>query len=478
MAKVIIVAGQSNAQGGEWYDLASGGQDVPYTRTKIFRHAPYGNTSMTGSFVALDAVAGTNNYSGTAAQLGGWDLELATQLEAAYPAEEFYFIKVAWGGKALTPLAANNLWYLDQGLRKTFFEDHLPSALNILVRDGITPEVVMVWDQGESDTAHASVYGTHLAQLIADVRKAIRIPNLPFIVNGLAPKPGQAGFTALRVQQEAVAAADSNAYLNNVDTHPKLSPNDSHFTTDGYKMTGVALFNLISTLTLPTYTPVTPEDIHADNGNGYIYLAGEDLADGAVSEWPNRFTHKPVNPKQATGARQPVASGGVVSFDATDDGLTTTTALPPSTYNYHFFFKLDPVTGNGCLMELNNSVSGHRVLLHLKYSTDQKLSYYTDANGWQGVVLTPAQDAAVQAGGVFEYVFKGGVGKVLLNGETLFTGTYTARQAADQISVGSRYALANFYNGAMSDVVVFRSGGVPLTDTEAAAIRAYLFYKP
>lgn len=475
MTKLIIAIGQSNCLGGNWF-VPTTAQASAFARTKIWVQT-YGDLSMSGGWEYLNYSTKNNDPRNQAENLGSWDLSMAEGLEAEYPSEDIYILKLAVGGRALIPASPNAWWARGGELRTMFLNSYLPKAINSIAH--LSPEIVVIYDQGESDTALASQYGENLELLISDIREAVGLPFLPFIINGLVPKPSHPGFAALRAQQEAVAAADDNVHINNVDTSEKIAPDDSHFTTAGYNATGAKLVDLIKTLTLPVATPITPDDIHAANGKGYIHLTGADLADGAVTEWPNRFQPKTFSPNQVTTARKPTALGGVVTFDATDDGLISTIPAVPATFNYHCFFNLDPVTGNGCLMDLYNSVNGHRLIMHLKYSTEQKLSYHVDSLGWQGVALTSAQDAKVQAGGVFEYIFKDGVGKVLLNGETLYTGTYSPRQSPDQIGIGSRYNLANFYNGDMEDVVVFRSGAgtSPITDNEAAAIRSYLFYK-
>jgi hypothetical protein len=479
MVKVFILAGQSNVAGVDYYDAT--GQSGAFSRVKIFRNPPHGDPKLDGTWQALNYTAENNNYMDSGA-LGSWDLELATLLEAEYPDEDIYFVKVAWGGRGLDPEASNPWWMPNGQLRNALIQNHLPAALNSLVGMGLIPEPIFIWDQGENDTGSSAVagrYQANLTALIAEVRTAIRMPTLPFIINGLAPKPDKPNFVIIRNGQQAVVTADANCYLNNVDSHPKIAVGDSHFTTAGYKMTAAGLVDIITTITPPSYSPVTPDDINAANGNGFLHFTGSDIADGVVSQWKNRFN---LDVSQSASAQRPVAADGVVAMEIDDFFQASLTSA--STYNYHAFFKLKPgPIGSGCLMELVNA-AGHRILIHLLFNNSGtvRLAYSTDVEGWKGVITDTALTAKIVAGGVFEYRLKDGTGTITLNGEVLFhaaSGAYTPRQAPDSISIGARLAGNLGYAGDMEDVVVFRSGAgaAPLTEYEAAAIRSYLFYK-
>lgn len=152
-AKVILLAGQSNAEGVSVVNILKdkvGPEKFQeytdgYSNVKIMYQNIGGNVNHSYDFVDVKAGQGTD------AQYFGPELGIAEYLAKNFPEEKFYIIKYAKGGSIL-----DTEWYNAKN------DTVLPllSGLTAAVEDGLakieaeglTPKIVgFVWNQGESD---------------------------------------------------------------------------------------------------------------------------------------------------------------------------------------------------------------------------------------------------------------------------------------------------------------------------------------
>ena len=174
-ATVILLAGQSNASGcsrdeylqknvtAEQYAVYENGYDNVYINYFA------SGTNISNGFVKCAAKQG---------ELGtcfGPELGMAEKLNELYPDQTFFIIKYAWGGtnlfeEWLSPSSKGKTGELYQN-----FVAYVETSMRYLVSKNYDVEIAgMCWMQGESDsfsTKDAGNYGTHLTNLLKDVRK-------------------------------------------------------------------------------------------------------------------------------------------------------------------------------------------------------------------------------------------------------------------------------------------------------------------
>lgn len=93
-----------------------------------------------------------------------------------HPGVEVALIPVAYGGAKISSLNKGSDVYIDAMNKAVWAKKH-----------GVIKGVL--WHQGESDTVtpeRAQAYTEHLKQIILDIRKDLKIKNLPFVVGNLA----------------------------------------------------------------------------------------------------------------------------------------------------------------------------------------------------------------------------------------------------------------------------------------------------
>lgn len=106
----------------------------------------------------------------------GLGLPFAIEYRKRHPGVQVGLIPLAWGGAPIDMLNNGTPVYAD-ALRKVTFA----------VKQGVLKGVL--WHQGESDTttpALANSYAAKLDALVADLRRDLEAPNLPFIAGNLA----------------------------------------------------------------------------------------------------------------------------------------------------------------------------------------------------------------------------------------------------------------------------------------------------
>ena len=174
-AKVILLGGQSNAEGVSLVNILE--QKVGpekfaeysngYSNVKIMYHNVGSNVNNSNVFV--DAKAG----QGTDVQYFGPELGLAEYLANNFPDEKFYIIKYAKGGSIL-----ETEWYNaknDAVLPLLFgLTGAVEEGLAAIEAEGLTPKIVgFVWNQGESDAiwpSRSERYYDNLAGMVNYIR--------------------------------------------------------------------------------------------------------------------------------------------------------------------------------------------------------------------------------------------------------------------------------------------------------------------
>lgn len=174
-AKVILLAGQSNASGcsldeylklnvsNEKYNEYSNGYD------NVFINYYCSGNNISEGFVKCKTNQGEmNGYFGP-------ELSMAEKLHELQPNELFFIIKYAWGATDL-----NKQWLSPKSFGKTgkiydYFTQFVDQSINYLISKDYDVEIEAIcWMQGESDSfsiAHAKAYETHLSNFIYDIRK-------------------------------------------------------------------------------------------------------------------------------------------------------------------------------------------------------------------------------------------------------------------------------------------------------------------
>ena len=175
-AKVIILAGQSNASGcsvdeylqknvsKEKYSEYENGYD------NIYINYFASNNNISKGFVKCSTLQGEENGH------FGPELGMAEKLNQFYPNEKFFIIKYAWGATDLF-----NLWLSPSSKGKTgdlynSFVEYVNTSMKYLKYKNYDVEIVgMCWMQGESDSftvENATNYEINLSNFIKDIRNA------------------------------------------------------------------------------------------------------------------------------------------------------------------------------------------------------------------------------------------------------------------------------------------------------------------
>lgn len=195
-AKVILLAGQSNASGCSRDEyLQKKVSPEKYAEYQAGYDNVYINYYVSGmhesqAFVKCGAKQGElNGYFGP-------ELGMAEKLSALYPNEKFFIIKYAWGGtnlfkQWLSPSSKGKTGDLYKALIS-----YVKTSVQYLCSKNYDVEIAgMCWMQGESDSfsvENATKYETHLRNFILDTRKDFckyADGDVPFIDAYIADNP-------------------------------------------------------------------------------------------------------------------------------------------------------------------------------------------------------------------------------------------------------------------------------------------------
>ena len=244
-AKVVILAGQSNASGcslneylqrnvtPEKYAEYQNGYDNVY-----INYYSSGNNVSNG-FVKTSVNQGENE------NCFGPEVGLAEKLSQTYPDQLFFIIKFAWGGTNLF-----SQWLSPSGDGKTGnlyrnFVRYVKKSMRYLSSKGYDVSIEgMCWMQGESDsfsTDNAIGYETHLKNLIKDVRRDFSRyaakDGIGFVDACIADNPVywvycdevNASKRAVAASSDRIALIDTNAWGLACDKEPEGAPDMPHY---------------------------------------------------------------------------------------------------------------------------------------------------------------------------------------------------------------------------------------------------------
>ena len=241
-AKVIILAGQSNASGcslNEYLEMNLPQDEyLEYENgyDNIYINYFVSGNNISNGFVRTSTTHGENeNHFGP-------EVGLAAKLHEMYPNELFFIIKYAYGGtnlyeEWLSPSSEGKTGHLYTGLVR--------DSMRYLDSKGYDAKIEGIcWMQGESDsfsTENATNYETHLANFIKDIRndlsKYASSDGIAFVDAYIAANPSYWVYYELaNTSKQKVAALsdmnvviDTNAQGLRVDQEPDGAPDMAHY---------------------------------------------------------------------------------------------------------------------------------------------------------------------------------------------------------------------------------------------------------
>lgn len=307
VAKVIIMAGQSNMVGHSMVDRLTDAQREKYKagfpNVLILNSCnPYNpnadKRNLTDSFVPVTLGMGRipDNTSAWPGGCFGPELGLAEYLSETYPDETFYLIKDATGGSTLSGkwCSPSSLSYMElDALPENSLYAHLLDRVDTgmqLLRDQGTPAqiVALLWMQGENDAnSYTAKYDTLWRNFISDLTAEWNAKGY-VADNGLATVDGGiteywTNYEILNAVKELWAAEYSKGYYIDVlaaglvrkETDPAHLDSDSMITLG--RLFGEKLALAISDVGRPaTWSPVTLR------GSG---TAADPFLVGSYEEW-------------------------------------------------------------------------------------------------------------------------------------------------------------------------------------------------
>jgi len=244
-AKVILLAGQSNAAGcsfdayleknvsAEQYAAYKGGYDNVY-----INYFASGNNESHGFVKAATGQGETTAHFGP-------ELGLAEKLHEEYPDDLFFIIKYTWSGtnlfeQWLSPSSDGKTGYLYRNLIR-----YVKKSMDYLISKEYVPTIEgLCWMQGESDSfsvENATNYEIHLKNFIADVRedlsKYASADGIAFVDAYIAANPiywvycdlVNASKSAVADDSEMNVLIDTNAYGLTCANEPEENPDMAHY---------------------------------------------------------------------------------------------------------------------------------------------------------------------------------------------------------------------------------------------------------
>jgi len=279
---IIVIIGQSNADGRGTASAISGTLQTFYTNPTYNLFCYYKNSVRTGGGVTSGSLADDGTWfmlddghsnanagmlthqvvgdegSSVPSQSStkcGLELELAYQYAQDFPTGELRIIKAGVGGSGIqsdwdvTSAASDKLWYW-------FLNYHYLPAVADIVAVGRIPRIIGVfWMQGETDASAAmaqATYEGYLQTLVNRLNSELGYPVQKIVIGGLGN-----GFynstdgNRIKAAQAAVAAANDNTEFmatDGSDSQPAipLQGDNIHYTTDGLASMAVKLWGILN----------------------------------------------------------------------------------------------------------------------------------------------------------------------------------------------------------------------------------------
>lgn len=207
----------------------------------------------------LFILSGQSNMAGMNPKLG-----FEPEAAALFPNADVVYIKVAAGGQPI------RLWVTewddiakkhgidpakaraaDKNKGTMYYQPILDQFAELLKKHPKPASVTFCWMQGERDakTGLEAAYSDSLKQLIANLRRDLKQPNMNFVIGRLSDfgKPDDAPWQAVRKVQVEISTADPRgAWVDCDDLNNKvkngIATNDLHYTPAGYELLGRRYF--------------------------------------------------------------------------------------------------------------------------------------------------------------------------------------------------------------------------------------------
>ena len=173
------------------------------------------------------------------------------EAKALFPDAEIAYIKVARGGQPI------RLWVEEwnaiaekHGLKERidatkYYQPILDQFAALLKKHPEPASVTFCWMQGERDakTGTSGAYADALNQLIANLRRDLKQPEMNIVIARLCDHLETDGWKAVRDSQVAIANKDGRgAWVDCDDLNDKeksgVKKNDLHYTKAGYELLG------------------------------------------------------------------------------------------------------------------------------------------------------------------------------------------------------------------------------------------------
>ena len=203
----------------------------------------------------LFILSGQSNMAGMNPKLG-----FEPEAAALFPNANVAYIKVAAGGQpirywvtewdeiakkhGIDPAKARAA---DKNKGTIYYQPILDQFAELLKKHPNPASVTFCWMQGERDakTNLDAAYSDALKQLIANLRRDLKQPDMNFVIGRLSDfgKPGDAPWQTVRKVQVEIANSDPRGAwvdcddLNNKERNGVVS-NDLHYTPSGYELLG------------------------------------------------------------------------------------------------------------------------------------------------------------------------------------------------------------------------------------------------
>jgi len=201
--------------------------------------------------VHLFILSGQSNMAGMNPQTG-----FEPEAAALFPNANVAYIKVAKGGEpirywvaewdeiakkhGLDPAKARAK---DKNKGAIYYQPILDQFAALLKEHPNPASVTFCWMQGERDAKEKlnAAYGDALKQLIANLRRDLKQPNMNFVIGRISDhlKADNKPWEAVRQAQVALAQADPRgAWVDCDDLNNKGNNDDLHYTKEGYELLG------------------------------------------------------------------------------------------------------------------------------------------------------------------------------------------------------------------------------------------------
>ena len=202
--------------------------------------------------VHIVILSGQSNMAGMNPKLG-----FEPEAKKLFPDADVVYFKVARGGQPIRlwlsewdALAEKHQLKTRRGQLKPqqdYYQQIVSQYQQLLAKHPTPASVTFCWMQGERDAKEklSAAYGEALSQLIANLRRDLKQPQMNFVIGRLSDfgKPDNQHWKTVREMQVAAAKNDGHgAWVDCDDLNNKtkngVERNDLHYTQAGYELLG------------------------------------------------------------------------------------------------------------------------------------------------------------------------------------------------------------------------------------------------